>query len=398
MQFVKGMDVSMTKELEAYGARYYLNGQEEDLFRILKSCGTNMIRLRIWQDPYDEEGHPYGGGENDLETTIELAQRTRENGMEFLLDFHYSDFWADPGKQMKPKAWEGLTGEQLEAAVYLHTLYVLKTLKNHQLIPQMVQIGNEITNGFLWPDGYIGTTEDRDDSKDGVDRHDSENSEGREDSEDRRDSEDTHDGKGYHVEKMAALLSAGIRAVRKECPDAKIVLHLDFGTNNEMYRHWFDAIAPFGVDYDIIGMSYYPHWNGSLAQLLSNMNDVSRRYGKDVMIAETSIGYTTQDMGCKGIVYTDEEAKVTGYPASPEGQEHYLRDLCSTVRSVEGGHGIGIFYWEPAWIPVPECNWATPIGSAYMKDTVEAGNTMANQALFDKRGNANPALLNLASM
>lgn len=368
MEFIKGMDVSMTKELEAHGAKYYLNGQEEDLFRILKSCGTNMIRLRIWQDPYDEEGHPYGGGENDLETTIALARRTQENGMEFLLDFHYSDFWADPGKQLKPKAWEGLTEGELEAAVYLHTLYVLKTLKNHQLIPQMVQIGNEITNGFLWPEGHIATTDDR------------------------------GSGESSHVDKMAALLSAGIRAVRRECPEAKIVLHLDFGTNNEMYRNWFDAIAPYGVDYDMIGMSYYPHWNGSLAQLLLNMNDVSRRYGKDVIIAETSIGYTTQDMGCRGIVYTDEEAKVTGYPASPEGQENYLRDLCSTVRSVEGGRGAGIFYWEPAWIPVSGCNWATPTGSAYMKDTVEAGNTMANQALFDKDGNANRALMRLSGM
>ncbi len=357
MQFIKGMDVSMTKELEAHGARYYLNGQEEDLFRILKDCGTNMIRLRIWQDPYDEEGNSYGGGENDLETTIELAMRAKENGIDFLLDFHYSDFWADPGKQFKPKAWEELTGEELETAVFLHTHYVLKTLKNHQLVPKMVQIGNEITNGFLWPEG-----------------------------------------KAEQTENMVALLRAGIKAVRRECPDIKIVLHLDFGTNNEMYRNWFDRIAPYNVDYDIIGMSYYPHWNGSLAQLLLNMNDVSKRYDKDVIIAETSIGYTTQDMGCKGIVYTDEEAEVTGYPASPEGQEHYLSDLCSVVRNVDGGHGTGIFYWEPAWIPIKDCNWATPTGSIYMKDPVEAGNTMANQALFDKDGNANPALIHLDNM
>ena len=288
---------------------------------------------------------------------MEIAQRTMSNGMSYMLDFHYSDFWADPAKQMKPKTWEKLKGKSLETAVYLHTVNTLKTLKNAKLLPKMVQIGNEITKGLLWPDGHID-----------------------------------------NVETMAALLKAGIIGVKEECPDTKIVLHLDFGTNNEQYRQWFDRIQPYKLDYDVIGMSYYPHWNGSMQLLLDNMNDVSSRYDKDVIVAETSIGYTTDTLGCTGIVFLEEEEKATGYPATMEGQEKFLRDLYAVVRSVYNNRGIGIFYWEPAWLPIPGCKWANQNGCDYMNDKVEAGNAMANQALFDAKGNVNRALLNLKTM
>ena len=357
MEFIKGMDISMVKELEVSGASYYINGKQEDLFRILKECGTTMVRLRIWSDPFDEMGNSYGGGGNDLQTTIEIAGRTVENGMDFMLDFHYSDFWADPAKQIKPKAWQKLRGEALETAVYLHTVNTLKALKNHKLIPKMVQVGNEITKGLLWPDGYVEQTEN-----------------------------------------MARLLRAGIRGVREECPGAGIVLHLDFGTNNELYRQWFDRIAPFALDYDVIGMSYYPHWNGSLEQLQYNMNDISARYGKIVLVVETSIGYTTDTLGCKGIVYSEKEEEATGYPATQEGQEQFLRDLMATVRKVKEDRGIGVFYWEPAWLPIPDCTWASTSGSQYMQEKMAAGNAMANMALFDAAGNANSALLHMKTM
>ena len=325
MKFIKGMDISMVKELEQYGASYRLNGEKEDLFAILKTCGTNNVRIRIWPDPYDENGNSYGGGGNDLETTIEIAERTVQSGMDFMLDFHYSDFWADPAKQVKPKAWKELSGEALETAV--------------------------------WPDGYIEQTEN-----------------------------------------MAHLLQAGIKGVREECPDARIVLHLDFGTDNKMYRQWFDQVSSYALDFDIIGMSYYPHWNGSLSLLLDNMNDISSRYDKDVLVAETSIGYTTETFGCNGIVYSKEHEKITGYPATQQGQEAFLRDLFATVRSVNNKRGIGVFYWEPAWLPIPDCTWASKSGSKYMKDKMTAGNAMANMALFDENGNANSALINMKTM
>lgn len=354
---IKGVDVSMIMELESYGASYYLNGKKEDLFCLLKTCGANMVRLRIWPDPYDEEGNPYGGGMNDLKTTIEIAKRVVENGMKIMLDFHYSDFWADPSKQVKPKAWKALSGKELETAVYLHTVDTLKALRNQKLIPAMVQVGNEITKGLLWPDGYVDQTE-----------------------------------------RMAALLQAGIKGVREECPNAKIVLHLDFGTDNQMYRQWFDKIEPYALDFDVIGMSYYPHWNGSLQLLSDNMNDISSRYGKEVLVAETSIGYTTDTLGCKGIVFFEEQEEATGYPATVEGQEAFLRELYRTVRNVPNKKGIGVFYWEPAWLPIPDCTWASESGRLYMNDQAEAGNAMANQALFDASGNANSALLNLKTM
>lgn len=241
--------------------------------------------------------------------------------------------------------------------MYLHTVNTLKALKNHKLIPKMVQVGNEITKGLLWPDGYVEQTEN-----------------------------------------MARLLRAGIRGVREECPGAGIVLHLDFGTNNELYRQWFDRIAPFALDYDVIGMSYYPHWNGSLEQLQNNMNDISARYGKNVLVVETSIGYTTDTLGCKGIVYSEKEEEATGYPATQEGQEQFLRDLMATVRKVKENRGIGVFYWEPAWLPIPDCTWASTSGSQYMQEKMAAGNAMANMALFDAAGNANSALLHMKTM
>ncbi len=357
MGFIKGMDVSMAKALEAHGAAYCLDGRQADLFHILKVCGTDMIRLRIWPDPYDADGQAYGGGTNDLQTTLELAQRAASNGMAFLLDFHYSDFWADPAKQVKPKAWHNLTGRDLETAVYLHTRQTLKALKNHGLTPAMVQVGNEITNGLLWPEGHF-----------------------------------------QNVSAMADLLKAGIRAVREECPRGKIVLHLDFGTNSQLYTRWFDAIAPYGLDFDVIGMSYYPHWNGSMELLLDNMNLVSHKYHKEVLILETSIGYTTDALGCTGLVFTKDMEARTGYPATQHGQCQFLADLCTTVRRVSGGRGLGVFYWEPAWLPIPDCTWAEANGRLYMNDPAEPGNTMANQALFDIHGNANAALRNLHQM
>ena len=354
---IKGMDISMISALERQGACYYLNGVKKDVFRILRECGANMIRLRLWYDPYTEDGVAYGGGDNDLETTISLARRAKENGMDILLDFHYSDFWADPGKQFKPKAWEALSGMGLRRAVYKYTAETMRRFRAEGLTPAMVQVGNEITKGLLWPDGRV---------------------------------EDT---KG-----MAMLLAEGIRGVRETAPEAKIVLHLDFGTDNKMYRKWFSDIAPWHLAYDVIGMSYYPYWNGSMEALLYNMNDISKTFQKEVLVMETAMGYTTDTLGCRGIAFLEEQEKASGYPATFEGQETFLRDLFKGVRQIEGKRGIGVFYWEPAWLPIAACTWANPEGSAYMKDEMEAGNSMGNQALFDSSGNANPALLHLGTM
>ena len=356
-RFYKGADVSMLEELEQHGAKYYLMDCEKDLFALLAECGMDMVRLRLWRDPYSEEGESYGGGGNDLDATIRLARRVVHSGLTFMLDFHYSDFWADPAKQFKPKAWTNLHGDKLCQAVYHYTKDVLYQLKQEGLLPQMVQVGNEITNGFLWPDGRYENTET-----------------------------------------MMALLKAGIRAVREADASIQIVLHLDFGTDNALYQKWFTEAQKHGLDYDVIGMSYYPFWNGSIQQLTDNMNDISRTFRKDVMVVETSIGYTTDDLGCKGMVYSEELEKKAPYPGTKQGQERFMRSLIQAVRSVEENRGIGVIYWEPAWLPFPDCAWAKPIGCEYMHDKAELGNSWANQALFDERGNANPALINLKSM
>ena len=355
--FFKGADISMLEEMERHGARYYLHGQQKDPFAILAECGVNLIRLRLWNDPNSEAGESYGGGGNDLDVTKRLARRAAEHDMAWMLDFHYSDFWVDPAKQFKPKAWASLHGEQLQEAVYRYTKQTLLELRQESLLPAMVQVGNEITNGFLWPDGHY----------------------------------DDPDG-------MIGLLKAGIQAVREVDASIKIVEHLDFGTDNGLYRKWFSVAQEYGLDYDVIGMTYYPFWNGSIEALVHNMNDVSAAFGKDVLIAETSMGYTTDPLGCNGMIYSEELEKNTPYPGTKAGQEAFMRDLIQAVRNVNGGRGIGVIYWEPAWLPFPECAWAKPVGCEYMHDKAELGNSWANQALFDAKGNANPALTNLKPM
>ena len=360
--FIMGMDISsMISELQSGVVYRDYDGNElktlDDICRFIKEQGINHIRVRVWNDPYDANGNGYGGGNNDVAKAKEFADACRNAGLKMLVDFHCSDLWTDPSKQQEPKAWKGYTLEQKKEALNTYITESLNTIDPSKDVVDMVQVGNEITKGLLWPDGYIEQTEN-----------------------------------------MAHLLKAGIKGVREECPDARIVLHLDFGTDNKMYRQWFDQVSSYALDFDIIGMSYYPHWNGSLSLLLDNMNDISSRYDKDVLVAETSIGYTTETFGCNGIVYSKEHEKITGYPATQQGQEAFLRDLFATVRSVNNKRGIGVFYWEPAWLPIPDCTWASKSGSKYMKDKMTAGNAMANMALFDENGNANSALINMKTM
>ncbi len=159
MDFIKGMDVSMLQELEAHGAVYRHQGKQKDLCQILRESGVNLIRLRLWHNPYSLQGEPYGGGTNDLKTTISLARRAAQQGLMFMLNIHYSDFWTDPSKQLKPKAWKELDLKALKNIVYQYTTQTLQELKSASVEPQFVQVGNELTNGFLWPEGHIDSLE-----------------------------------------------------------------------------------------------------------------------------------------------------------------------------------------------------------------------------------------------
>jgi len=351
MNFIKGMDISVQSEIERLGAKYFFCGKEDDALQILKDFGANAVRLRLWNDPYDEEKKPYGGGTNDLRTTIDLAKRAKNKKMMFLLDLHYSDFWADPKRQVKPKAWQNLTGEALERVVYDYTLETVAELDRNGVMPDMVQIGNEITNGLLWPDGEF-----------------------------------------VNSRAMAGLLSAGIQAVKDFNRGIKTVIHLDWGGDNKMYRKWFDEVSGAGLDFDIIGLSYYPFWHGTLEELKFNMNDISSRYDKDVLVAETAFPFTTEQTGSKFMLITDEHSDVIPYGADQNGQCKYMLDLMDAIKGVQNNRGIGFFYWEPTWINIRQASWATEEGRKYLNSEHEAENIWANLALFDYKGNALPAL------
>lgn len=356
-----GVDCSSLEEVERGGGRFWDGGGENDCLVILHGCGANLLRLRLWNDPYAQNGEPYGGGGNDFDCTARLAKRSAALGMDWLLDFHYSDFWADPQKQFVPKAWRGMDGAALERAVYRYTKETLESLRARALLPQMVSVGNEITNGLLWPSG-----------------------------------------KKPDFAAIARLVSAGVRAVKETDARIAVMLHLDNGGRNELYREWFDAyLANGGADFDCIGLSYYPFWHGTLDGLERNMNDLARRYAKPLIVAETSTAFSLEDYRTpeeiasgagRGMAATPELARRVPFPMTPEGQAGFLKALAALIAAVPNGLGRGFVYWEPAWLPVSGTGWSTRTGCEYIRETGYGGNEWANQALFDYRGHALPAL------
>ncbi len=368
MKYYKGMDISTLLEVEKCGGKFYDKGQEREVLSILKDYDVNAVRIRLWNDPYSEEGEPYGAGTNDFASVVELSKRAKEKGFDILLDYHYSDFWADPGKQFIPKAWRGYSVSELEKAVYDYTKETLLALKAEGLLPNMVQVGNELSNGLLWPYGKVP-----------------------------------------EYDNIARFVSAGIRAV-KEVSDMAlaegtisekilIMIHLDNGGNNALYREWFDNYIKRGEDFDIIGLSYYPFWHGTFDMLQNNMHDIAQRFGKELIIAEVSMGYTMEDYAeyeklapeqRKGMATRPALVEKIEYPMTLEGQKAFMEELFRRIASVPEGKGRGYFYWEPAWIPVPGSGWATECSLKYIEDKGPCGNEWANQALFDYKGNALP--------
>jgi arabinogalactan endo-1,4-beta-galactosidase len=352
--FIMGGDVGMLKEVEQRGGKFYEGGVQKDALEILSSHGMNYVRLRLWVDPYDSLGNPYGGGTNDLAATIAVAKRAKAKGMGIFLDFHLSDHWADPGNQTKPKAWKNFTYSQLKTKVHDYTQSVITSMKAQNVMPGIVQMGNEIPGGVLWDDGKVS-------------------------------------GSASNFTQLGELLSAGINGVHDALStgeDIEIVLHLDHGGDNSLYTWWFDNIVAKGVDFDIIGLSYYPFWHGTMGELSYNLNNISKRYNKDVMIVETAYGFTLDDGDGLGNVFYTTEENVGGYPASPAGQVAYMRDLKEILKDVPNGHGRGIFWWEPTWLPVAGANWGSKAGALYNNDTGLLSNPWDNQTLFDFSGNA----------
>ncbi|WP_407210625.1 glycoside hydrolase family 53 protein [Enterobacter cloacae] len=358
--FIKGADISTLLEAEQHGAKFYnQNGQQQDAIAILKANGVNYVRLRLWVDPQDASGKTYGGGSNNLENTIALAKRVKAQGLKLLLDFHYSDFWTDPGKQFKPKAWEKMDYPQLKTAIHDYTRDTIARFKQEGVLPDMVQIGNEINGGMLWPEGK------------------------------------SWGQGGGEFDRLAGLLNAAISGLKENLTggeQVKIMLHLAEGTKNDTFRWWFDEIAKRGVPFDIIGLSMYTYWNGPISALKANMDDISKRYNKDVIVVEAAYGYTLDNCDNAENSFQAKEEKDGGYPGTVQGQYDYIHDLMQSVIDVPDHRGKGIFYWEPTWIAVPGTTWATKAGMKYIHDEWKEGNARENQALFDCRGKVLPSI------
>ncbi|MGL9744961.1 glycosyl hydrolase 53 family protein [Enterococcus mundtii] len=351
-ELIRGADISILADMEKSGAGYYENGVKKDALQILKNNGVNYVRLRLWQDPYDDQGNSYGAGTNDLKTTIALAKRAKNLGLKVLLDFHYSDFWVDPGKQNLPKAWENYSFEQLDAALYGYTKSVLTEMKNNGVYPDMVQIGNELNSGMLWPHGKSW-------------------GEG-----------------GGEFDRLATFLKSGIRGVKETQPvDTPIMLHLADGGDTDVFTWWFDEITKRGVDYDLIGLSYYPYWHGSMNALQTTMNTISARYDKEVNVVETAYGHTTASADSMPNAFGPEQEIAGGYAATPAGQREYLNDLVTRIQTVPNEKGNGFFYWEPLWYN-GNVSWATAAGMNYLGVQSQTGNEWDNQAMFDFNGQA----------
>lgn len=359
-KFLKGADISTLLEVEACNGKFYDHGVEKDPLLILKEHDFNSIRLRLWNDPYTSDGISYGAGGNDLDTTIKLIKRCKKEGFHILLDFQYSDFWADPGKQFKPKAWQDHGVEALENDVFSYTKEVLTTLKQKDCFPDLIQIGNELSNGLLWPEGKVP-----------------------------------------NYDNIATFVNAGIRGVRALDAQVPIMIHLDNGGNQKLYKEWFDAFMQRGEDFQIIGLSYYPFWHGTLKMLYDNMQQLVDRYDKELVIAEVSMGFTMKDYASyeklasnqrKGYATKPSLVEKLEHPMTKEGQSQFMRDFFDTIQAVDKQAVKGFYYWEPAWIPVAGSGWATKESLSYIKDPGPCGNEWANQALFDYEGNVNEAM------
>lgn len=330
--FIRGIDISTAQQIENAGGVWKVNSAAEDVLDIFKENGVNYVRLRLWHTP--------AGGYCGLDSTLKFARLIKAKGFKFLLDIHYSDTWADPGHQTKPAAWDTLSFPILEDSVYLYTKDVITALKNQNALPDMVQIGNEITGGMLWPDGK-------------------------------------NYGSSGSWTNFASLVKKGIQGVRDAAGNdtVKMMIHIDQGGNNSTCRWFFDSlITSQNVQFDVIGLSYYP-WDtthGALIQLKNNLNDIAARYNKNIVIVETAYPWTSGYVndGVNNVGF-DSTSLPKEYSISPNGQKDYLTFLRKLIEGVNNKKGIGFFYWEPAYISVP------PVGSAW-----------ENYAMFDFNGNA----------
>ena len=372
--FIGGADISSYISLKDSGVKFYdFDGNELDdqgFFNLLKSSGMNYIRIRVWNDPYDANGNGYGGGNNDLDKAVKMGQWATRAGMKVLIDFHYSDFWADPKKQQTPKAWAGFNIDQKAAAVEEFTRTSLETLIDAGVDVGMVQVGNE-TNGKVCGESDWAN--------------------------------------------MSSIFNAGSKAIRSVSEERSknilVVLHFANPETAGRYAGYAENLDKYGVDYDVFASSYYPYWHGTLSNLKSVLSSINSKYGKKVMVAETSWSTTYEDGDGHGNTIQENSTGVTmDYEVSLQGQATELYSVIKTVSETPGG--IGVFYWEPAWQPVQVYDenadnaqeilrqnrelwekygsgWASSYASEYDPEDAGqwyGGSAVDNQAMFDFSG------------
>jgi len=340
--FCMGADLSYVNQVEDNGGVYRDSGVVKDVFRIFRDYGANCVRVRLWHSPNWQLTITGGKLYSDLADVEKTIRRAKEAGMSVNLDLHYSDDWADPQKQEIPAAWKNLSFDELKDSVYQYTYFVLSHLSSKNLIPEMIQIGNENNPGMLFPHGKIVNG---------------------------------------NFKPFADLLNSGIKAVRdfsKNVPvKPQIILHVaqlqDAG--------WWTrgVIDAEGVrDFDIIGLSHYCKWSNvnTMQAITDTIRSLVKKYNKKVMIVETAYPWTAANADTYNNLFGATDS-VAGYPLSRQGQYNYMKDL---VQAIIDGGGNGIMYWEPAWISSP------------MRDRWGKGSSWENNALFDFEGNALPAI------
>jgi len=328
-EFIKGVDVSFIPQIEDLGGAYYTEGTQTDPVEIFSQNGVGYIRLRLWHTP--------ANGYCGLASTIQMASRVKQLGLKFLLDIHYSDTWADPAHQTKPLAWQSLSYPQLVDSIYSYTYYVVQTLNAANVRPDMIQIGNEITVGFLWPEGRVGGS--------------------------------------YNTttqwQQFTTLLKTARNAIVDAVPGVTvpIMLHIDRGGDNSGSRWFYDKMNSYQVPFDYIGLSFYPWWHGTLTNLSQNLNDLAIRYGKNIIVAETAYPWTLQPYDNTNNIVGNTSQLLSGYPSTVDGQFNFLFDLMQIIKNTPNNKGNGLFYWASEYISVQ------PIGSPW-----------ENLALFNFQG------------
>jgi len=322
--YIIGADLSFAKEAEDSGFQFKEDGVVKPCIEIFKEHGYNWVRLRLLHTPsLGKYKLP-----NNIEYTIALAKEAKKQGFKFLLDYHYSDTWADPAKQFTPNAWETISTEALIVEVFEYTKKTMLAFQESGVYPDMVQVGNEISNGMLWPHGKLPENWDN----------------------------------------FAALLQAGINGVYASCGDnpcPKIMIHIDKGGDKEFTKYFFDKVTAYGIKYDVIGQSYYPWWHGTLLNLRECLNFAANTYKKDIIVVEVAYNYSPQE-------YRNKKAP---FPETPEGQKEFLEEVNNIILSVPDHKGKGLFWWEPA---APNKGFST---RTFFKDD---GNVLPVINVFDR--------------